>query len=157
MDLTSALKNEVLRPLAITVVPGASAVAPYVVLVHHYNPDFTHFGDRYPVLYVALVLFGVLAAGFVLEDIGARIEANIWDPLIERDTGSQMEDWHSLMLYSQVPEPVGHRYMRTMTLRFKFELSFGLSLIAMWFGLLWIESTKILWEPRSSHFSRVSS
>jgi hypothetical protein len=90
-----------------------------------------------------------VAAGFVLEDMGARIEAKIWDPLIERDTKCQHDDWYGFLCYAPLTEPVGHRYLRTLTLRLKFELAFGIALVSLWFGSLWLDSLELLWRHNS--------
>lgn len=68
-------------------------------------------------------------------------------------------------------EPIGQRYLRTVTLALKFELGMGLALPAMYLGLLWLNtrlrmlsngqagfgvvvvwlaSSYLLWESRSS-------
>ncbi|HUQ47254.1 MAG TPA: hypothetical protein VM053_03300 [Gemmatimonadaceae bacterium] len=107
------------------------------------------FQQQQPLVYFVLVALSSIAAGFVLEDLGARIEAQIWDPLLERDSRCQHDDWHAFLRYAPDKEAVGHRYLRTLTLRFKFELSFGLALFFSWFGMIWLDSLKLLWAHDS--------
>lgn len=145
MDPFAALRNEVFRPLVTLIIPGATAIFPFVAVVHHYNPEFRVFADTYPGFYLTILGFAVIGAGFILENLGSRIESGIWDKLIERDTHTQFDDWYSFLCYAPEREAVGHRYLRTLTLRLKFELSFALALIAVWFGLLWLDAVEVLW------------
>ena len=149
MDPLDALRNEVFRPLVTLIIPGATALLPFVAVVHFYNPEFRVFADTYPGLYLTIIGFAVIGAGFVLENLGSRIESGIWDNLIERDTRTQFDDWFSFLCYAPEREAVGHRYLRTLTIRLKFELSFSLALIALWFGLLWLDAIEVLWDRQS--------
>jgi hypothetical protein len=149
MDPLDALKSEVFRPLVTLIIPGATAILPFVAVVHFYNPEFRTFADTYPGLYLTIVAFAVIGAGFVLENLGSRIESGVWDNLIERDTRTQFDDWFSFLCYAPEHEAVGHRYLRTLTIRLKFELSFSLALIALWFGLLWLDAIEVLWDRQS--------
>lgn len=149
MDPSAALRNEIFRPLVTLVIPGATVVLPYVILINHYNPELQLFADKYPGLYLTLIGFAVLAAGFILENFGSLIELQIWDRLIERDTQLQTTDWHLFLCYAPEKEAVGHRYLRKLTLHLKFELAFGLALIFMWFGLIWLDAAEGLWQRQS--------
>jgi hypothetical protein len=147
MDIAPAFKSDVFRSISTLLVPGVVALAPYALLLNHYQPGIVSFADHYGVVYVALYLFAALAAGFVLEDLGSHIEGEVWDELIQRETRCQESDWLAFLTLSPEAnkEKVGHRYLRTIILRLKFELSFGLALILLWFGLLLLDATLLLW------------
>ena len=151
MDVPSTFKSEVFRPLATTFIPGATAIAPYALLVLHYNPALTSFADRFPTLYATILVLAAIAAGMLLEDAGGIIEVSVWDGLIEQETGCHWAEWTAFlrMAPKRDEESVGHRYLRTLTLRLKFELSFGLALMLLWFGLLWLDAVRALWTEDS--------
>jgi hypothetical protein len=146
MDLTSALKSEAYRPLATAFVPGAAAIAPYVLLLNHYQRSVEEFGRSSTGTYVAVIVLAALAVGLVLEDLGSRIEGLVWDALIEKETGCHSSDWWAFLYLAPETERIGHRYLRTITLRLKFELGFGLALIALWFGVVWLDSVELIWS-----------
>jgi len=148
MDLPSAFKSEVFRPLATIMVPGAAAVAPFAVLANHYNPSLLAFAEKFPAVHATALILTALAAGMILEDLGGMIEAQLWDRLIEKETRCHASDWHQFLALApkRDEETVGHRYLRTLTLRLKFELAFGLALVFLWFGLLWLDAVMLLWR-----------
>jgi hypothetical protein len=74
-------------------VPGATAVAPYALVARQENPTISVFYERHPVLATIVLAVAVLAAGFVLEDIGSRIET-VWDNKLEKKSGTQVEEWY---------------------------------------------------------------
>lgn len=132
-------------------VPGATAVAPYVVLANHYNSGLLQIADRYPAVYAVVLILAALAAGMILEDLGSMLEIQCWDTLIERETRCHTSDWNKFLTLAtkKDEETVGHRYLRTLTLRLKFELSFGLALVVLWFGLIWLDAVMLLWREQS--------
>lgn len=151
MDLPSAFKSELFRPLATIMVPGATAVAPYAVLANHYNPELVTFAHTFPSVYATALIVAALAAGMILEDFGSMIEVQIWDRLIERETRCHTSDWTAFLALAprRDEEKVGHRYLRTLTLRLKFQLAFALALVFLWFGLAWLDAVKLLWRQQS--------
>lgn len=145
MDILGAFKTEIFRPLVTLAIPGVTSVAPLVPVVTHYNPKIRGFWEAHPASFVALFVIAILATGLILEDIGARIEDGIWDEMIERKSGKQHADWRAYLRTAWEREPIGHRYLRTVLVRLKFELSFGLSIIAAVLGLLWLQVLEGPW------------
>ena len=158
MDVLSAFKSEIFRPLATLVVPGATAVSPYIVLAIYYNKFVADFWTAHPNHFAFFVGVAIIATGFILEDLGSRLESGVWDEIIESKTSVQFSDWRAYLAkeYTKDAEPIGQHYLRTILMRFKFELSFGLALVFCWFGLLWLQLvvTPRPWNPlRFSVFS----
>lgn len=149
MDFSAPFKNEVFRPIATLLLPGAVALLPYAAVLWYDYPGLRLFLESHPTGYSLVFLLLALALGFILEDVGSRIEGLIWDELIEKETRCQQSDWHLFLLMDPVKdrEMVGHRYLRTLTLRLKFELSIGLALLTAWIGVLWLDSIAILFSP----------
>jgi hypothetical protein len=145
MDVSSAFKSEVFRPLATVLLPGAIAIAPYVLLVNFYNPPIERFWHDYPGLFSAITIGAALSVGMILENLGSRIESELWDVLVSKETDCHQEDWYRFLALAPTQERIGHRYLRTITLRMKFELGFGLALFVMWFGMLWLDAARTLW------------
>ena len=80
MDLIAGLKSELFRPLVTLFLPGAVAVGPYILLIRlRFQDSCDAFWKENPVVFMWVVLISVLAAGLVLEDLGARIESSAWD------------------------------------------------------------------------------
>jgi hypothetical protein len=136
VEITSPLKPDTIRPFATLVIPGTAATAPYIAALAHQSPAVEAFAKNHEVIFGTLCFLVVVAAGFVLEDVGSRIEKRVWLRL-QRDPNEE-RIWWEYIRTAFIHEPVGQRYLRTIVLRMKFELSFGLSLIPMWLGLLWL-------------------
>lgn len=141
MDLLDAFKSEVFKPLATLVVPGAVAVSPYLVLAVYENPGFAPFWNDHPNYVAGMVGISALAAGFILEDLGSRLESGVWDELIEMRTGVHGIDWHRYMAkeYEKDRQPVGQDFLVTMLTRLKFEMSFAFAIVIAWIGVTLME------------------
>jgi hypothetical protein len=78
MDVTSAFKSEIFRPLTTVVIPGAVAIGPYVILVGYYAPITFKFWDDHSAAVVATIVVAAIAVGLVLDNIGTHIEAKFF-------------------------------------------------------------------------------
>jgi hypothetical protein len=136
----SVFKAEVFRPLAVTVIPGALAISPWVFAFNDWFAGVGYYRDhREPVYYGALLLIAV-AVGLLIEDIGSQIEARWFDRQLQkrfrkytadhRFNCDVRDDWYAyLQLTFGEREPIGQHYLRSILLRAKFSLSFGISLL----------------------------
>lgn len=146
MDLASALKTEILRPLTTLVIPGALAISPYVALLRLHHPALARFADSHPALSGTLLVLLTLAAGHVLEDAGSALERR-WDARRERDHPGQREARWLPYLKLRIPEDrVGQRYLRTLVVRMKFELSLFWALLAFLPGFLVLQAQQGFWS-----------
>lgn len=148
MDLMSHFRMESLQPLIMLITPGATAVIPYVLMVVTGNDKIASFLDKHEFMFGTLVVLLAVAAGLILEDFGSLIESRIWDKLQEDTTKNEAVWWKYLRTAFEV-EPMGQRYLRTILLRMKFELSFSLSLIPLFIGLVILNGRFSLLSGRS--------
>jgi len=100
-------------------------------------PECETFWTDHPVAFVSVVLISVLAAGLVLEDFGSRIEGSIWDRWLKARVSTFDQDWHIYLRLQAHEEIVGQRYLRSILIRMKFELSMAPALIIHAIGLVW--------------------
>jgi len=145
MDLTSALKNEIFRPLITIAVPGAVAIGPYILLVGHYVPKVRDFWSTNTYGFGFIVLFAILASGLILEDIGSRIEW-CWDRCLNRKIRGRRRAWRHYIQLKTNDEIIGQRFLRTIHIRFKFELSMAPAIFSFTIGLLWLNSIYGFWR-----------
>lgn len=145
MDLTGTLKNEIFRPLTTTVVPGVVAVTPYVFLVLATVPGAHGFRTENPEASAVLIGTAVLAAGLIIEDVGSVIEFRFCEALLKRNLKRKDPlvdldaQWNRYLRLRVQDELVGQRFLRTLLLRLKFELSMAPALVASLVGLWWIQ------------------
>lgn len=132
-DVLGAFGSEVLRPLASLVLPGAVAIIPYFVLVRLLFPSFSAMLSANSAETVFALLAICLFTGFILEDLGSWLEDR-WDD--RTDCPGLREDWYAYLRFAFKTEPVGHRYLRTLVLRLKFELGVLCGLLVGLFGVL---------------------
>src|SRR5687768_5795190 len=97
MDLLSAFKSEIFRPLVTLVVPGAIGVSPYILLLHYYVDRVAYFSEDHPTAFGLVVSVAVLAAGLIMEDLGAVIETKIWDNAKDSKDSTRQQTWNSYM------------------------------------------------------------
>ena len=139
MDIESTLKDEIFRPLATTIVPGAFAIGPYILVAGYYVPTVAQFWNDHPSAFVTLSGFFVVAAGLILEDLGSEIEVCWLDKRMKSLDADFENTWFKyLQLTENEQNSVGLRYLRTVHLRFKFELSLIPALFFMMIGLIWL-------------------
>jgi hypothetical protein len=89
---------------------------------------------------ILLIIF--ITSGLIIENIGSRIEEKcIWEKLKKQSKEDIQQEWWDYLKLKIDSEPkiIGQRYLRTILLRFKFELSFSVSLIFMTIGFLYLQ------------------
>jgi hypothetical protein len=147
MDFTSSLKSEIFRPFSILIIPGAVDIFPYIFVLWNTYPNAAIFVEKYPSHTIVLFLIAVVAIGLVLEDFGSFFESLVYDKILNKQDPDHLKNWHKYLGLAFEIEPVGHRYIRTIVLRLKFELSFAFACILFWLGLLWLKILDILIIP----------
>jgi hypothetical protein len=122
-ELTATFHSEVFRPIVTIVVPGFYATATISVAMLERFKRLGDLLDKYPGVATVAFLLVVLAVGLIMEEFGARIESH-FDDHLKRRTGYErhLEEWFDYLRLAFEREPVGHRYLRTLVLRLKFEL-----------------------------------
>lgn len=145
MDVTSAFKNEIFRPLTTIAIPGALALGPYVVITQHYAPAVRTFWNDHDGAFTAVVIVCILATGLILENLGSVLEAKI-DEYHYKTHPEDKVDWDNYLALRLNDEVIGQRYLRTILVRFKFELSMVPALLALTGGLIWIQAIFRVWS-----------
>ena len=135
MNASEFLRNEVFRPLATIVIPGAIAALPWLWLVTHRIDALHSLRSDQEIIAAFLIFLVCIAVGMILEDLGAEVESGIWDRILSKHDGKFEETWHRYLCIVHDPEPIGQRYLRTVLLRMKFEVGSGLGLFFGWIGL----------------------
>lgn len=137
MDITSTFKKEIFRPLITLVIPGFTAVCPYLFVAADHFSGLKIFWSKNPYPFTGILFIIIIAVGLILEDIGSRIEC-CWDRSI---CGTENDDnWKNYLKLELKDEIIGQRYLRTILTRMKFELSMGPALLIFAGGFLWLNS-----------------
>lgn len=150
MEVTSAFKSEVFRPIVTLVIPGAIATAPYILVAANYFPQVMTFWNEHPSAFVAVLVITVLAVGLVLENLGSFLEWNVFDEILDRKDQNHKSNWEEYLKLWLNDEIIGQRYLRQSLTRLKFELSMVPALFFFFCGLLWTNRLYQLW--RTSRF-----
>jgi hypothetical protein len=94
LDLSAAFKTEVYRPIVTIVIPGAIALVPLGYYLNARYSGLRIFGDDHPLLTSVTVLLAAIALGFLFEDIGSRIENDLWERALGKCPRARRE-WYS--------------------------------------------------------------
>ena len=141
MNVSDVLSREFFRPFATIVVPGAVAILPYVFVFNHWIPIIEETWQESSVSFSLGFFVFTIAMGLILEDLGAKIELT-WDKKLNKKAPNEYHfyTWYKYLelKYEATKEPIGQHYLRTVLLRMKFELSFGLALILCVIGFIWL-------------------
>jgi len=137
MDISSVFKTEVFRPIVITLVPGVTAMIPYFFVLNHYFPGAADVAEKHETTAVILAVLAAIAVGYVIEDIGSRIESLIWR-FVKDAGGKDQEEWYLYLRTCYKTEPIGQKYIGDIVLRMKFENSFSPALLVLALGLIWL-------------------
>ena len=154
MDLAAPLKPEVLRPLTTLIVPGTIATGPFVLVLGHHVPPVALFWTEHPKAFTVLLVIAVVAAGFIIEDLGTVIEYLIDRVLNRIDKGKHNADWNAYLKLRLNDEVIAQRYLRLKFTQLKFELAMALALPIFWFGIRWLQIIKPIWS--STGFTLIS-
>jgi hypothetical protein len=149
MDLISGFKSELFRPLAILVVPGSIALAPFFLLVAANNPEIGRVSNENPFGMVGILLILATASGLILENVGSRIERGIDQCMVERYLPAHDDLWCRYLELKTDSELVAQRYLRTVVTRTKFVLSFLPALLIFLLGFLVLDIELQVWTRTS--------
>jgi len=89
-----------------------------------------------------LTLIGI-GAGLIVDTLGDWVEAKVLDKLHD-DPKRMQEEWYRYLRIAFTTEPIGQRYLRSITLHLKFELGMGIALLASLPGILYLNYLKSL-------------
>lgn len=149
-ELTSAFQSEVFHPIATLVVPGFFAISTAAVAVWERFPIIPKWAEQHSGVATTAALLIVLTCGLVTEDLGAHLE-NFFDKQLKKKAGYERhhEEWFEYLRIAFDKEPVGHRYLKKLVLRLKFELGMTVASVAFAGGALYLQA---LWRWRIGIF-----
>ena len=133
-ELVGVFGNEVFRPLVTLVIPGAIAIAPNLLFLREQYPALRAIPIRGTA--ETITAFTVLSIffGLIIDDLGTHIEDG-WD---NRQLDVHQSNWYRYLRFAFKTEPVGHRYLRNLVLRLKFELASYVAILVSLPGCLWL-------------------
>ncbi len=140
-ELTATFHSEVFRPIVMLVVPGFYASSSATVSLFQRFPTPRTLIDKYPGAATVVYLLIILAVGLIMEEIGARLEIH-FDRRVAKCVGYERhsEEWFDYLRIAFDKEPVGHRYLRTLVLRLKFELGMTVATVPFAAGVLSLQT-----------------
>lgn len=125
--------QEVFRPIATLALPGLASITPWIVLLLNTFSGLDEFRMEQPTSFGLIVFVFALVLGLIIEDIGSELEASDDEQLESKSFEKRlhMNEWYDYLANREVQETAGHRYLRSLVLRLKFELHLY---IAAWVG-----------------------
>jgi hypothetical protein len=141
-EFTATFHSEVFRPVVSLVVPGFFAVTTISISAWQRFQIVPTLVDSHPGTAGVIVFMVILTAGLTLEDLGARLEG-LFDDWLCKVKGYEhhKEDWHDYLRLAFDKEPIGHRYLRSLVLRLKFELGMTFALVFFALGGIFIHAS----------------
>lgn len=134
MEKITSLNLSLDKAVIQILIPGMLAVTPFLFLLLDTLPPLKlYLINNQTVLITTFTLLGV-AAGMIVDNIGGRFEVHVIDKSLKDKFPFFESDWAKFLCITYEHEPVGHRYLRNMLFRMKFELSTGIALILMAIG-----------------------
>ncbi len=139
MDLTSVLRDEVFKPAVTLLGPGVIASFPYIALAFLTHQELHSIAASHSGAVIGGLILVFVVVGLLMDNIGARIECCLDQALINKDGyGDHLSNWKKYWRVAFQQEPVGHRYLRTIVLKLKFELNTLSSIPFALVGVVWI-------------------
>ncbi len=138
-ELTAAFQSEVFRPVVSLIVPGFYASSTLLIVLWQRTPAVLKLADEHPSSTFVIALLTTLSVGLIIEEWGARLE-QIFDERLVKVEGyeNHKKEWFDYLRLAFTVEPVGHRYLRTLVLRLKFELGMTIASIPFCVGCLFL-------------------
>lgn len=137
MDPLKNISLDVNRIILQLLIPGIFALYPYILL----------FANRFNNLsisdgYLGAIIFILsVSAGLVIEDFASQIESECWDKQNDSKFPERENEWNKYLKFKTLESemPIAQKYLRTILIRMKFELSFAIALLIMIIGLCILE------------------
>lgn len=139
MDILSTLKSEYSRTVIMIVIPGAIALFPFCLIIYNiFHLQRISFKDY--VIYISLIyLFASVFLGFIIQDLGARLEMILDKKCYEKKDKEYLDFNETFELYlfnKKQEEFIITHYYRAMLVRLKFELHTIVAIILLLIGFL---------------------
>lgn len=123
MNIFESLKEDILRPIAVTLFPAAIASSPIAYAALKTFPPLGRFYEQHEATSISVLFILLIGVGFILEDLGTRVEVVI-DWLLKKRHADFDDVWDKyLRCRLDDPHPFAQGYIRRLLVRYKFELS----------------------------------
>jgi hypothetical protein len=143
-ELFAAFGSAVFSPLVSLVLPGATAISAWFVLILRSAQLRELAGNNHTETAFVLMLASIFA-GIVIDDIGMRIESKWLDHQRDaRTKGLHFEEWWAYLRKPFEIEPSGRRHLRNLVARLKFELGVPVAL-ALTLPGIWLNASTRYW------------
>lgn len=149
MDPLKNIKFDVNRILLQLFIPGIFAAVPFFLIAINGNDSCREYFSKSEGMSTTILIILALTIGLILEDLGSLIE--YWfdkknknkyskkitesPPSTPRDTDEEWKKYLQLQS-SEETDRIAQKYLRTILVRLKFEISFCVSLFLMVIGLI---------------------
>ena len=132
----SAFTNDVFRPLATLLIPGAIGISTWFIALAWQFPTLKNLASQNHADSALILLMASIFAGMVFEDFGARWEVQLdrWADARTKDEHSN--NWRKYLQTAFKSDPIGRRYARALVLRLKFELGTAFAMLSAGLGLI---------------------
>lgn len=155
MEPLKDLKFDVNRIILELFVPGIFSVLPFFILfINKVSSVNKYFSNSDGMATLALFILSI-TVGLILEDIGSNIEVYILDCINLKKFPNHKIEWDRYLELNIAKNSnlIAQRYLRTILLRMKFELSFGVSLLIMSRGLFLLQNETNFCDKNNFFFS----
>ncbi len=136
IEKLSSLNLDFDRVLIQLVIPGLTSCFPWIIFflnTHHFERDYLL---KNLTLLITITTIISLIAGIILENLGSLVEKHFYDVRNKKSDPQFFVIWEKFLCLSYGEKtPIGHRYLRNILLRMKFELSFAFAMLPMIVGL----------------------
>jgi hypothetical protein len=150
MNILSTLKSEYSRSLILLVIPGSIALFPYSVMLYKYYDLHVDKLESYFIYIAFIYLFASLFIGFIIQDLGARLE-EYYDSLYcqknKKSESGYLRQFQKYLFNKRREDYIITHYYRSMLVRMKFELHTVCGILILWMGMtiraFWVEKFAI--------------
>jgi hypothetical protein len=110
------------------------------LIAAYYIPRLSQSWDAHPYSFIVITATLVISCGLLCEDIGSEIEVRWLDKKMKKRDPKFQERWDKYLQLSLADEIVGKKYLKSLLLRFKFELAMIPANLSLSIGLLWLNA-----------------
>lgn len=146
METVKYIKFDINRIILQLLIPGIFSATPFYLLFINSFEGAKEYLLKSDAICTTVLFIISLTIGLILEDLGSWIERGI-DNVNKKKYSTAEEgnrdidkEWDAYLKLEMKPESdtVAQRYLRTILIRMKFELSFFVSLLVMIMGLVFL-------------------
>jgi hypothetical protein len=138
-SILSTLKGEYARTLLLILIPGAIALEPLAIILYKFQklniPQLSDYIVLVAIIYVVASIF----LGFIIQDIGSRIEIQLDKCFCKKkkiEVDNFYESFEQYLFNKKEEDYIITHYYRSMLIRLRFELHTSASIVILLLGSL---------------------